>query len=221
MEVVEAVIACPVRLGAEGVLETLLTKRPCWNERKERPMRFPGEWAFPGGKLTRSEKRAIRSLPPRELEALMRSGSSPWYGALVRELGEELGCEGSWHVLGCLGAHTNGGGSSYRVVGYVLAFHQGVVLKPSAEEIAALQWWPPGEALRYLTSPAFEQEQELLFRRVKAEHSRFTIEEREKPLATYAFLERLARRQKEYRGVLEQRPLPQGVGEHRPRELVA
>lgn len=40
---------CPIRDGDKGI-ETLLTKRCFWNHLKGRPMRFPGEWVFSGGK---------------------------------------------------------------------------------------------------------------------------------------------------------------------------
>jgi 8-oxo-dGTP pyrophosphatase MutT (NUDIX family) len=72
--IIRAATLCPYRQTKNGI-EIFLTRRAFWNNLKNRPMRFPGEWTFAGGAEEPCDKNLAETA--------------------IREFREELGYTGS------------------------------------------------------------------------------------------------------------------------------
>ena len=159
------------RRRESGIMEVLLTKRPYWNEVKDKPKQFPGEWVFPGGKLELDEE-------PLE--------------AAIRELREELGYAGDFHDSVVLISTRTIPGISPRHM-YTVQYFTGrldpdPLFVPAVAEVSAYRWMSPRDACDLIRSPEFLAEQREAFF-----EQRLGDIERRMPIGTLRALEALIR----------------------------
>jgi 8-oxo-dGTP pyrophosphatase MutT (NUDIX family) len=175
MKEVSAACYCAER-GPLVEREVLLTRRALWNPISGRPMRYAGEWVFPGGRQdledTNLLKTAIREFRE-ELRYAGRFLNSRWFHSARR--------------LAAAGDHT-----------YLASYFIGNIDPepyfelPAQGEVLAFRWMTPLDALDFIHSPEFQEEQQDAFSDYKLGDSRFgrfAIRERQMPYGTIQALE--------------------------------
>ncbi|MHC5058429.1 MAG: NUDIX hydrolase [Planctomycetota bacterium] len=166
-------LLCPVRVRSD-VLEVLMTRRAFWNNQRDRPMRYPGEWVFPGG--SREE------------------GDAGLVETAIREFREELHYDGEVTATRRLRSATQGShGRSYYSEFYAAKVDPAFLFSPhEGGEVIDVRWFRPADALDLIRSGEFTTEQLGEFRERGLGDSRFgiyAVDERQFPIQNVLTLE--------------------------------
>ena len=154
MNLVKSACLVPYRETEEGVV-VLLGKRSYFNHEQKRPMSFPGEWSFLGGKAEPEDP---------DLEHTAK-----------RELGEEIGYRGRFFgVEHFVDVRTRLGSTVYDIAVYLAQLESDPEFDiPQNGEIIDLDWDDPTEWARHLTSKQFEAEQRRAIEDHELNHPRY------------------------------------------------
>ncbi len=130
----KAAALCPLR-EKSGKLEIFLTRRSLWNHRRNKPMIFPGEWVFAGGKPECSDE---------HLE-----------DTAVREFREEVGYHGEIDNIRFL----RSGRSTIYTVEFYIAQIEPEEFQLQKSEVTEADWMTPTRWLDRIHSPQFNDHQ--------------------------------------------------------------
>jgi hypothetical protein len=175
--------AVPIRSTDNGI-ETLMTRRAFWNceKGKNRPMRYPGEWIFSGGKFEEAD------------------GTLDY--TCKREFCQELDYSGGFSDIMFLRSAVE-----YSLdVGYYVKFYA-VKLCPCpqfalTDEVIAHKWMTPDDAKALICSTDFTNEQLREFKArglYKEEYGKYAVINRQFPVQTVKTLDFLQEHMKELR----------------------
>jgi 8-oxo-dGTP pyrophosphatase MutT (NUDIX family) len=170
---------CPIR-KRKGHIEIFLIRRAFWHPTKHRPLRYPGEWAFPGGKRESRDKTLLHTA--------------------IREFREELGYQGEIKETFFLrrGRHDSDNTPFY------ITFY-GAVMNPrklasNEEDIIAIAWKRPKDWLNLITSETFTKNLEKEYQRLgfsDKNYGKFKITKRHKPRENIKTIQMILRQEKE------------------------
>ncbi len=147
---------CPVRSDG-GNIEVLLTRRSFWNHEKNRPMRYPGEWVFAGGKSERTDGSLAHTA--------------------VREFREELCYDGDIKVEGLFYSFDNNTQDRY----FSAEFYRAKIESSNRfklqdkGEVIDFRWMDPLEAICMINSDEFTKEQLADFRKMRLDNEDFGV----------------------------------------------
>ncbi|MHC4247905.1 MAG: NUDIX domain-containing protein [Planctomycetota bacterium] len=166
-------LLCPVRVR-DDVLEVLMTRRAFWNHQKDRPMRYPGEWVFPGGSREEGDVGLLETA--------------------IREFREELHYDGEVKGTRRLRAATQDShGRTYYSEFYAAKVDSAFPFMPhEGDEVIDVKWLRPADALGLIRSGEFTTEQLGEFRERGLGDSRFgiyAVNERQFPIQNVLTLE--------------------------------
>ncbi len=170
-----AACLCPIRIN-DGKLETLVTRRTFFNHLNGRPMIYPGEWVFGGGSHEESDADLL-------------------YTA-VREFREELNFYGFIYNTRFFHADIRPvRGNPVHMEFYTASVEPTTIPRiPIGGEIIDAKWWVPSEALDFMDSEEFVQEQLRMIRELRlddAKHGKLAINVRQVPKMTLKVLEEI------------------------------
>jgi 8-oxo-dGTP pyrophosphatase MutT (NUDIX family) len=167
---------CPVRSTDSGI-EVLLTRRAFWNAEQNRPMRYPGEWIFSGGKHIPED--------------------GPLCNTAIREFREELRYLGNISKIALLRSDNEESiGTLYYIEFYLAKLSKDPQFSLSPEVID-FRWMRPGDASALLRSEYFTIEQQKEFQQRKLdnpEYGKYATSSRQFPVQTAKTLDILAQR---------------------------
>jgi|SRR3989344_6655488 len=127
---------CPIRIRKE--LEVLLTRRAFWNNEKNRPMRYPGEWVFAGGSYENKDNNLIETA--------------------IREFREELNYKNNIENVKFLrSGYQRSHEKKYYVEFYAASIEDSEF--KLTEEIIEFKWISPESALNLIKSKEFTENQ--------------------------------------------------------------
>jgi 8-oxo-dGTP pyrophosphatase MutT (NUDIX family) len=176
MEPVPSATLCPVR-STDGGIEVLLTRRAFWNAEQNRPMRYPGEWIFSGGKHVQED--------------------GPLCNTAIREFREELNYPGDISKIALLRSDNEESlGTLYYIEFYLAKLCKDPEFSLSPEVID-FRWMMPGDASALLRSEYFTREQLSIFKELKLdnpEYGKYAVASRQFPVQTAKTLDILAQR---------------------------
>mgnify|MGYP001387564781 CR=1 FL=1 len=181
---IKAGVLCPWTIHKDN-LKVLMIRRSFWNKEKDRPMTFPGEWAFAGGKYDDSDKDLVETA--------------------VREFREELGYKGYIENIEFIRKVSD----DFYGKNHYVEFYSANVDPRSyfsyefGREIVDNMWVKPRDAISYIQSEGFEQEQEYMIKKCglnKPEYGKYAIDSRQKPEQTLITLEYFVQNEKRYLG---------------------
>jgi 8-oxo-dGTP pyrophosphatase MutT (NUDIX family) len=166
---------CPIRIK-RGRMELLLVRRVFYNSRKKRPLRFPGEWTFPGGKRDPEDKTLLATA--------------------IREFREELNCTGK--VDGTF--FLRRGRQGQFTITFFAAYTDPKMCKIIDEDTADYAWKTPHAWLALLASERFTHSLEREYRRrgfADKKFGKFSITKRDIPAEHIATIRLIQRREKQ------------------------
>lgn len=171
--IIQSASLCPIRSDGESI-EVLLTRRAFWNYERDRPMRYPGEWVFPGGQY---EERDIDLVE-----------------TAVREFREELKYGGQVGNTRLLRSATQPShGKEYFVEFYAAQLEEDPSFTLHEQgEVIGVQWMAPAKALELIHSDQFTREQLEQFKQKGLGDSKYGIHavtERQFPVQNVQTLE--------------------------------
>ncbi len=164
---------CPIRPTEQGI-EVLLTRRAFWNYEKNRPMRYPGEWVFAGGSYENRDKKLVRTA--------------------VREFREELKYEDVISNTRLLRSdYQDSHGKRYFVEFYAAAIDSDPKFTLTEKgEVIAVKWISPVNALSFIRSEEFDNEQLKEYGRrglANSEYGIYAVTDRQYPIQNDITLE--------------------------------
>jgi len=138
--IIQSASLCPLRSTPEGLL-VLLVRRAFWNYQKQRPMRYPGEWAFPGGVWEEGDANLVATAVREFREELQYAGPVTDTRLLRSEVQESHGKQyyGEFHAAR---------------IDHAFPF-----ALTDEGEVMNVQWITPAAALSRMRSEEFEREQ--------------------------------------------------------------
>ena len=181
---IKAAVLCPWTIHNDDLM-VLMIRRSFWNKEKSRPMAFPGEWAFAGGKYEPQDKDLVETA--------------------VREFREELGYNGSIDNLKLIRSAS----SRFSERNHYVEFYSANVDPKSdfsyelERELVDDKWIKPKDAIELIQSKEFDKEQSYWIKRYGLDqpvHGKSAIDSRQKADQTIITLEHFVKNDKMYTG---------------------
>ncbi|MCA9458983.1 MAG: NUDIX hydrolase [Nanoarchaeota archaeon] len=173
-------LLCLLRFTQSNNLEVLLTKRAYWNEEKNRPMRYPGEWMFAGGVFDKDLDENFKQ-------------------TAMREFREETDFKGEFENLYFLrSCDVHSKGRIYHSEFYTCTLEnlQDNLISNSSE-IVDLAWMEINYILQYMVSDEFTNSQLKVFKGNdygNSKYGKYAVKQREFPQENYNTLKLLKER---------------------------
>jgi 8-oxo-dGTP pyrophosphatase MutT (NUDIX family) len=181
---IKAAVLCPWIVHNDNLM-VLMIRRSFWNKEKDRPMAFPGEWAFAGGKYESQDKNLVDTA--------------------VREFREELGYTGLIdHINLIRFASSRFGGRNHHVEFYSANVDPISYFSYEFErELIDDKWIKPSDAIELIQSKEFDKEQNYWIKRYGLDqpvHGKYAIDSRQSADQTIITLEHFVKNDKMYTG---------------------
>jgi 8-oxo-dGTP pyrophosphatase MutT (NUDIX family) len=195
---VESATLCPVRIKDDD-LEVLLVRRNFWDYQNNRPMIFPGEWVFSGGKKEENDKSLLETA--------------------IREFCEETRYEGVVSQPKLIySGKSRFYDRIYNIDYYAARIDDSAILsfEPKGEVVEA-RWFSPSQAIELLRSESFEKQQAEEFHRQgldKPSLGDYVVEKRIFPRGTVHALETIRDMAPDLISFYEQQKNEQGGDSH-------